>query len=116
MESKSENDKGTSINEAFSKNQEEHKFFAKIHLHTGIILVIILVMMCVFCVDIKKNKAAIEEIKEPVAVSYVNIDDELVMTITKMEQELDSVRLHVEELDCRLDSMTNGNCKQLGVH
>lgn len=109
---KKENNEPTTINEAMAKNNEDHRFFSKMLLASGFYFVILFVCLSIGMYRIKQNTKAIEEMNEPVVVATVNVNDKLLMTIAKMEQDIDMLKIRMEEYQCKLDSATNFNSKQ----
>lgn len=81
---------------------------------TYAVLFTVIIVFLLGCIGkLKQTNDRIDELKEPVAVTTVNIDDKMLMHIAKMEQDLDMMKVKVEDLEYRLDTVTNRNAKQI---
>ena len=87
----------TTLNQVIAKNEKDHEFILKTQLHTIILIGLIALATCGLGLKIRRNRIAIEEIKEPVAVATVNITDDVLMTIAKMEQDIDMLKARLGE-------------------
>ena len=67
---------------------------------TYAVLFTITIVLLLGCIGkLKTLNDQVEEIKEPVVVSSVNIDDKVLMSIAILEQKVDSLTMRVEDLE-----------------
>lgn len=81
---------------------------------TYAVLFTVIIVFLLGCIGkLKQTNDRIDELMEPVVATTVNIDDKMLMHIAKMEQDLDMMKVKVEDLEYRLDAVTNCNAKQI---
>lgn len=67
---------------------------------TYAVLFTVIIVFLLGCIGkLKQTNDRIDELKEPVVVSTVNIDDKVLMSIAILEQKVDSLTMRVEELE-----------------
>ena len=67
---------------------------------TYAVLFTVIIVFLLGCIGkLKQTNDRIDELKEPVVVSTVNIDDKVLMSIAVLEQKVDSLAMRVEELE-----------------
>lgn len=67
---------------------------------TYAVMFTIIIVFLLGCIGkLKQTNDRIDELKEPVVVSTVNIDDKVLMSIAVLEQKVDSLTMRVEELE-----------------
>lgn len=67
---------------------------------TYAVLFTVIIVFLLGCIGkLKQTNDRIDELKEPVVVSTVNIDDKVLMSIAVLEQKVDSLTMRVEELE-----------------
>ena len=67
---------------------------------TYAVLFTIVIVFLLGCIGkLKQTNDRIDELKEPVVVATVNIDDKVLMSIAVLEQKVDSLTMRVEELE-----------------
>ena len=64
------------------------------------VLFTVIIVFLLGCIGkLKQTNDRIDELKEPVVVPTVNIDDKVLMSIAVLEQKVDSLTMRVEELE-----------------
>ena len=67
---------------------------------TYAVLFTVIIVFLLGCIGkLKQTNDRIDELKEPVVVPTVNIDDKVLMSIAVLEQKVDSLTMRVEELE-----------------
>ena len=80
---------------------------------TYAVLFTVIIVFLLGCLGkLKQTNDRIDELKEPVVVATVNIDDKMLMHIAQMEKDLDMMKAKVEDLEYHLNAVTNCNTKQ----
>ena len=80
---------------------------------TYAVLFTIIILFLLGCIGkLKQVNDRLDEIEEPVVVASINLDEKMLMSIAKMEQDLDMMKTKIEDLEYHLDAVTNINTKQ----
>lgn len=80
---------------------------------TYAVLFTIIILFLLGCIGkLKQVNDRLDEIEEPVVVASINLDEKTLMSIAKMEQDLDMMKTKIEDLEYHLDAVTNINTKQ----
>lgn len=80
---------------------------------TYAVLFTVIIFFLFGCIGkLKQINDRIDEIDKPVAVATVNFDEKMLMHIAKMEQDIDMMKIRIEDLEGKLFSITNFNPKQ----
>lgn len=79
---------------------------------TYAVMFTITIMLVLGCIGkVKQINDKIDEIDKPVVMATVNFDEKMLMHIAKMEQDIDMIKVKMEDLECMVNSVTNFNPK-----